>query len=75
MGLTPPSDGCCPLEGGQSLPKAAIEVYKTQIDSTAVDIFTKAALVTDSADSRLSAGIKQEVGQTYLSYLQQRGGK
>ncbi|KAK3383216.1 hypothetical protein B0T24DRAFT_519426 [Lasiosphaeria ovina] len=127
------------LERRQSGLDAAIVVYKTQIDSTAVDIFTKAALVTEWASllwkvkgsveearivyvknvqwyadsrhfwqkwlqfemeqptnteleaqigervkkvidemlvkSRLSAGIKQEVGQTYLSYLQQRGGK
>jgi len=118
---------------------AAIDVFKHQIDSPEVDIFTKAALVaqwafllwkvkgsTDEArivftknvqwyadsrhfwqkwlefeleqptnavleaqngerakhifvemrtKSRLSPAIKQELGQTYLNYLQQRGGK
>ncbi|KAK3394138.1 hypothetical protein B0H63DRAFT_460151 [Podospora didyma] len=118
---------------------AAIEIYKTQIDSPAVDIYTKAVLVTEWAfllwkvkasvdearavfiksvqwyadsrhfwqrwmdfeleqptsneleakhgkriktvlsemrdKSRLSPNIKQELGQVYLNYLQQRGGK
>jgi pre-mRNA-processing factor 39 len=127
------------LQRRQSGLDAAIEVYKAQIDSPVVDIFTKAALVTEwafllwkvkgsvdearasfaknvdwyadsrhfwqkwlefeleqptnadmetqhaervknvfaemSTKSRLSPGIKQELGQVYLSYLQQRGGK
>jgi pre-mRNA-processing factor 39 len=118
---------------------AAIEVYKAQIDSPAVDLFTKAALVVEWAfllwkvkgspeearaafarnvewyadsrhfwekylefelaqptnaemetqhfsriknlfselrtKSRLSPGIKQEIGKVYMTYLQQRGGK
>jgi len=127
------------LQRRQSGLDAAIEVYKGQIDSPAVDIFTKAALVTEWAyllwkvkgsvdearaafvnnaqwyadshwfwlkwlefeleqptnaeleaqhgervknvvvemrtKSRLSPGIKQDVGQVYLNYLQLRGGK
>ncbi|KAL2154856.1 hypothetical protein VTH82DRAFT_3532 [Thermothelomyces myriococcoides] len=127
------------LQRRQSGLDAAIEVYKAQIDSPVVDIFTKAALVTEwafllwkvkgsveeartafaknvewyadsrhfwqkwlefeleqptnaqleaqhaervkhvfaemRAKSRLSPGIKQELGQVYLTYLQQRGGK
>jgi pre-mRNA-processing factor 39 len=127
------------LQRRQSGLDAAIEVYKAQIDSPVVDIFTKAALVTEwafllwkvkgsvdearasfaknvdwyadsrhfwqkwlefeleqptnadvetehagrvknvfaemSTKSRLSPSIKQELGQVYLSYLQQRGGK
>ncbi|KAH6634363.1 hypothetical protein B0J18DRAFT_415983 [Chaetomium sp. MPI-SDFR-AT-0129] len=127
------------LQRRQSGLDAAIEVYKAQIDSPSVDIFTKAALVTEwafllwkvkgsvdeartafaknvewyadsrhfwqkwlefeleqptkadvetehaervkkvfselSSRSRLSPGIKQELGQQYLGYLQQRGGK
>ncbi|KAK0617880.1 hypothetical protein B0T17DRAFT_314168 [Bombardia bombarda] len=127
------------LQRRQSGLDAAIEVYKAQIDSPTVDIFTKAALVTEWAyllwkvkgsideartvfvknvqwyadsrhfwqkwlefelgqpttaetekehgqriktvvdemrsGSRLSAGIKQELCQAYLRYLQQGGGK
>ncbi|KAK3362226.1 hypothetical protein B0T25DRAFT_561310 [Lasiosphaeria hispida] len=127
------------LERRQSGLDAAIDVYKAQIDSQAVDIYTKAALVTEWAfllwkvkgnidearavfaknvqwyadsrhfwqkwlefeleqpttsaleaqhgkriksvfaemrnKSRLSASIKQELGQVYLNYLQQRGGR
>ncbi|KAL2017891.1 hypothetical protein VTK56DRAFT_1547 [Thermocarpiscus australiensis] len=127
------------LQRRQSGLDAAIDVYKAQIDSPAVDIFTKAALVTEWAfllwkvkgstdeartvfvknvewyadsrhfwqkwlefeleqptnaeletqhaervktvfaemrnKSRLSPGVKQELGQVYLNYLQQRGGK
>lgn len=127
------------LQRRQSGLDAAIEVYKAQLDSPTVDIFTKAALVTEWAfllwkvkgsvdeartafssnlswyadsrhfwqkwlefeleqptnaeletqhaervknvftemrtKSRLSPGVKQELGQVYLSYLQQRGGK
>jgi pre-mRNA-processing factor 39 len=127
------------LQRRQSGLDAAIEVYKAQIDSPVVDIYTKAALVTEwafllwkikgsvdeartafvknvewygdsrhfwqkwlefeleqptnaeletqhaekvkavftemRAKSRLSPGIKQELGQVYLNYLQQRGGK
>ncbi|KAJ9157863.1 Pre-mRNA-processing factor 39 [Pleurostoma richardsiae] len=127
------------LERRQSGLDAAIEIYKAQIDSPEVDIYTKAALVTEwayllwkvkgSVDeartvfvkniewyadsrhfwqkwldfelaqptneelepqhgerinnvfeemrsrSRLSASTKRELGEAYLSYLQQRGGK
>jgi len=127
------------LERRQRGLDAAIDVLKAQIDSPAIDIFTKAALVTqwafllwkvkgsidearivfaknvqwyadsrhfwqkwlefeleqptDAAQetkhadrirnvytemrtkSRLSTSIKQELGQAYLVYLQQRGGK
>jgi pre-mRNA-processing factor 39 len=127
------------LQRRQSGLDAAIEVYKAQIDSPVVDIFTKAALVTEWAfllwkvkgsvdeartafaknvewyadsrhfwqkwlefeleqptnaeleaqhaervknvfdemrsKSRLSPGVKQELGRVYLNYLQQRGGK
>lgn len=127
------------LQRRQAGMEAAIEVYKAQINSPAVDIFTKAALVAEWAyllwkvkgspdearavftnnvewyvdsrhfwqkwldfelgqptstaiesehwarvkavftemrtKSRLSAWVKQELGQVYLNYLQQRGGK
>lgn len=127
------------LQRRQSGLDAAIEVYKGQLDSPVVDIFTKAALVTEwafllwkvkgsveeartafisnvewyadsrqfwqkwlefeleqptnaevetqhaervknvlaemRAKSRLSPAIKQELGQVYMNYLQQRGGK
>lgn len=127
------------LQRRQSGLDAAIEVYKAQIDSPQVDIFTKAALVTEwatllwkvkgsvdeartafsknvqwysdsrhfwqkwldfeleqptnaeeepqhaekiqhiftelRAKSRLSAGVKKELIQIYLTYLQQRGGR
>ena len=127
------------LQRRQSGLDAAIEIYKMQIDSPSVDIFTKAALVAEWAfllwkikgsideartvfannvqwyadsrqfwqkwlefeleqptnaeteakqgerignvvremrtKSRLSAAHKQELGQYYLTYLHQRGGK
>lgn len=127
------------LQRRQSGLDAAIEIYKAQIDSPLVDIFTKAVLVTEWATllwkvkgsvdeartaflknvqwyadsrhfwqkwidfeleqptsaeqepqhaerlqnifaelrskSRLSAGVKKELIQVYLAYLQQRGGK
>ncbi|KAK4182631.1 hypothetical protein QBC35DRAFT_509601 [Podospora australis] len=126
------------LQRRQGSLEEAIEVYKAQIDSPLVDLFTKAALVTEwafllwkvkgSADeartvyaknaewysdsrhfwqkwlefeieqptssqleaahwthikevfaglckSRLSVGVKQELGRVYMNYLQQRGGK
>ncbi|KAL2271162.1 hypothetical protein VTJ83DRAFT_533 [Remersonia thermophila] len=127
------------LQRRQSGLDAAIEVYKEQIDSPAVDLFTKAALVVEwafllwkfkgspeearaafaknvewyadsrhfwqkylefeleqptsaeveaqhfarirnlftdlRAKSRLSPGVKQEIGKVYMTYLQQRGGK
>ncbi|KAK4464872.1 hypothetical protein QBC42DRAFT_262517 [Cladorrhinum samala] len=127
------------LQRRQAGMEAAIEVYKAQINSPTVDIFTKAALVAEWAcllwkvkgspdearavftnnvewyidsrqfwqkwfdfelgqptsaavesehsarvkavftemrtKSRLSASVKQELGQVYLNYLQQRGGK
>jgi pre-mRNA-processing factor 39 len=127
------------LQRRQSGLEAAIEVYKAQIDSPTVDIFTKAVLVTEWAfllwkvkgsvdearaayeknatwyadsrhfwqkwlefeleqptnaeleaqhaervkavfaemrtKSRLSPAVKQGLGQVYMNYLQQRGGK
>lgn len=127
------------LERRQSGLESAIDVLKVQIDSPLIDIYTKAALVTQWAfllwkvkgsideartvftknvqwyadsrhfwqkwlefeleqptdttqevqhgnriknafmemrtKSRLSAAVKQELGQVYLNYLQQRGGK
>jgi pre-mRNA-processing factor 39 len=127
------------LERRQKGLDAAIEVYKAQIDSPRIDIFIKAALVTDWAfllwkikgsvdeartvfaknvqyysdsrtfwqkwlefeleqptnaeqekqhamrikqvfddlrtKSRLSAAVKKELAEVYMTYLQQRGGK
>ena len=127
------------LQRRESGLSAAIEVYKEQIDSPTVEIYTKAALVTEWAmllwkvkgnvdearavftknaswyadsrpfwqswfrfeleqptsaeteaehterikqvfddmrsKSRLSAAVKQELSQQYMTYLQQRGGK
>lgn len=127
------------LQRRQSSLEASIEVLKAQVESPVVDLYTKAALVTEWAfllwkikgspdearavfakglewysnsrhywqkwlefeieqptnseveaaqwghikdvftglctKSRLSVGVKQELGRVYLNYLQQRGGK